>query len=226
MRPWILLLAMMFFFAACERKPAPSGTPTATDEAGGDPTKPKTPAKREFDLPKTGIERLQRDHAGAIAMLEAEEKKKVPDERTLRQIADLLDVVQKALEIAVKHEARNSLKHEHGLNRQRLAGFVRRRDALLREKQEIQQIRADAAKGVSPIPSGFTEAELKDKIADLDEAMREIKKERDQLVERMQKQEKLLASGETIPPRKDSMAAIELRNVIATAKRVAALLSR
>ena len=220
MRLWIHLLAILLLFAACEKKPAP----VDQDPQAAEGRQP--PGKTGLELPKTGIERIQRDHADAIARLDAEEQKEAADPRAVRQVVELLDKLEIALGIAVKQEARNSLSHAQGLDRIRLAGFIKRRDALLREKQEIKQILSDAAKGVSPIPSGFTEAELKDDISDLTEAMRQLEKERAELVERMEQRHKLLTSGEPIPPREDSMAALELRNLAATRKRAEALLSR
>ena len=213
MRTLILLLSLVF--TACDNTPPKSKAPASKEVAKT--TKPPTRAV-------TGVAILQRDHAEYIGMIEKEEKKKTPDKVTVKQVLKLLDVLEAALKRSMKEQAKSDLKKEHTRGQVELGQISKRRLTLQREKSEVMQILADAAKGTAPIPSGFTEAELQDKRADFEEALRELKNAEDKLLGTMEKQETLLNSGKEFPPQAGGMASRELETLLETRKRAEALL--
>ena len=218
MRHLILLLPLAL--AACDDKPA---GPDAPAPKGGAKAAETT---RQPTRAVTGVAILQRDHAEYIEMIEKEEKKKTSDKATVKQVLKLLDVLEVALKRSVKEQAEQDLKKAHTRGQVELGRISKRRLSRQREKAEVMQILADAAKGTAPIPSGFTEAELQDKRADIEESLRELKKVEDKLLTKMEKQEAQLNSGKEIPPQEGGMASRELKTLQETRKRAEALLKR
>lgn len=214
-----LLLILPLALLACENGETTQAPPAKKDDEAKVVEKPLTRAV-------TGVAVLQRDHATYIEMIEKEEKKEKADPRTVKQVLKLLGILEQALERSAREQAVQDLKKQHSRGTEELGRIAKQRNFLQREKAEILQILANAAKGVAPIPSGFTEAELRDKLADFDEKLRKLKEGEDELLKEMQAQEKTLNSSEEVKPDPESMASRELVAVRETKKRAEALLAK
>jgi hypothetical protein len=194
----------------------------------GDGNRPATPPDKMKNEPAsaaTGITVIQRDHNMWAKLYEEEAAKEAPDTKVLRQVIVGLDRLILALEISIREQARDDVEMSHGQARVKLAKMKEQEVYLLREQAEVRTILADAAKGAAPIPAGFTEAELRDRLADFDEKLRKLRNERAELVKKTDKHETLMKK-ETVPPQEETMATRELAAVKVLKKKAEDLLSK
>jgi hypothetical protein len=216
-----ILLLPLLLCVACSPGDEPAKTPGGKrSNATAEPAKKPAPAS-----PATGIAVIQRDHNMWAKLYEEQAGKKIADQKILKQIITGLDRLVLALELSIREQARDDVEMSHGRARGKLAKMKSDEQFALRELAEIRAILSDAAKGAAPIPSGFTEAELRDRLADQEEKLRVLKNEREELIKKTRKQESLLKK-ETVSPQEETMATRELAAVKVLKKKAEDLLSK
>jgi hypothetical protein len=154
----------------------------------------------------TGAKVFQRDAESIANDLKRLEKQGRPSDgpelaRFEREVAlriQHIDLTLVALEQSIKAESRQIVQKAYAILRAKQGGLIKQIDELHRETMEIKVILNDKAKGTGDLPPGFTEDELKDRLADLDKKTSKLRDEESSVIAELDEKIKLL-KGNTIP---------------------------
>lgn len=221
----LLMFCSLLSIAACAPDTPTDGSTPETDPA----LTQKTP---EPTTPPTGIPRIQADvdmystEIGEIEQALGEDKS--PDANQARLLLNLRQGVEHLITAATMGrdiEAKEGARTRHGHLRQRHSALQNDRRLIWREITEIEDLLEKMAKGLEAAPPGFTEPELRDKVADLRREDDKLKVREKEILAGMKKIEDALKL-ETVPPEGRSLFSDELAVLEKLRERVDALLNR
>jgi len=126
-----------------------------------------------------------------IQRIEEQDKPKEPAEierqhRELKMVIRNLDLHLSAIDVSIRAESRLIVQSRFKEGRTTQGKMRSRLDTLHREATSIRDLLRNAAKGTSEIPPEMTEDELKDRVADLEEAMRKVEEDEAELITRLE----------------------------------------
>ena len=215
-----LLALTLLGVAACNGDKETRKNPTP----GGNAVKV---AKPPPESPTTGISQIQNLHDELKEDIAVQEKRVAAGQpavqRLVRGQLTGIDILIKSTEMAIVLDTRQTMQREHALLRQKESRVIRARNETYGEILEMDKILENHEKGVGALPGGFTEAEIKDRRGDFQEAGRKLDKEWKELRAAMETKENLLKL-DVIPPQGESLFTRELTELQRTRKRAEALL--
>ncbi len=221
--PLLALLA----FPACSSEPAAPHARTPEPAVAVQPTTPPASAttgivriRESHDLWREVVEELERRSTAAKA-----DGSEQPSGTEIDAALDGVRLTLAAAQLAVDHEARDTVKRRHDSLMAREAEIHRRIGEAANEAEERERIVSGVQKGTREVPEGRTIAELQDSIADLGEEIRALQKEIASLKVGMGELERLLKQ-EKIEPTEQSLLTLELAALKTLQARAEALLPR
>jgi len=219
-------LLLLLAAAACDRTPPAKSQPNDVGASA------KSPATDDPEaLPPTGITHIQKDH-DRVGRLIAEWEEKVeagkPVERRLvEQAVSLVDKLIIAAEIGAREDNYQS-------THMRRARMITKSSKLRQDWREalaeiaaMKKMLEDDAKGVAPIPEGFTEPEIKDRLGDWQEKARKAKEALDEhLAELKEVEDALRGSKGDLPQPEETLFTREVEDLKALKRRAEELLAK
>jgi len=194
MRPTLIAA---LFLAACspqDEEQEPRGAP-ADDAAGADASTEKAEPARTI----TGIRILQ-DDTRALRKDIAKIEKRLKDGEEIpawlrRNQKRRWETLWRACEIATEKQAEKSYRHRYASLRKELGALRKQAQDDRAEAVDIRKTVEAARRGVAELPAGFTEAELLDRAARLEEEARATEQRIEKHKEKMIPYEKTLNAG-------------------------------
>ena len=220
------LLAALLLLAACEdnsskKDPLPVG-PRATD--------PQPPPVEPVS-PPTGIVKIEEMRKLArddLERIEEELGERAPDDgqrRSLGFVKGALEKARTAAEIGSRQEARQLVEERYGRLRKQQGELQETRSKVWGEIGELKTLVAGIEAGTATPPSGFSEAEIRDKLDDAMARAKDLDTKDEELRAGMKVCEDLMAQ-EVIEPTERTRFTDELEAIAALQARVEALLGR
>jgi len=185
----------------------------------------------ENPSPPTGIVKIEEMRKMAredLERLEGEIGEAAPDEAQRRSLGFVLGAIEKArtaAELGSRNEARQLVQERYGRLRKQHADMEAERSDVWSEIRELQLIVDQIEEGTGTPPTGFTEAEIRDKLADA-RARTSGFEERDQELRAEMKVCEDLLAQDVIDPTERTRFTDELEALAALQARVEALLAR
>ena len=202
---------------------------------GPKPVVPKTtspdPVEAEVPSPPTGIVKIEEMRKLARDDLERHEGEigeSAPDDaqrRSLGFVQGALEKARTAAQLGSRNEARQLVQERYGRVRKQHADMEAVRSEVWSEIRELQRIVDQIEEGTGTPPTGFTEAEIRDKLADARGKAEGFETRDEELRAEMKVCEDLLAQ-DVIEPTERTRFTDELEAIGALQERVEALLAR
>jgi len=197
-----LLLVSAFCLAAC----GPDSTPTDEGKTKSSQSQPET-APKVGNAPVTGSPMFRKDTDAIARDVEELTKRARPTdadklaafEGEVRMKIRHIDITLEALAVSITAESKSIAEASHASMLKKRQEIDKEIDGKWREITEIRDLLKTAAKGSDAIPPGFTEDELKDRLADMEGQVRTLRGKRTELNTDLQKVIDQLASGQPLP---------------------------
>jgi hypothetical protein len=226
-RFWALActVTVVLGLAACDN----NGDADTVDSVSGSKAEKTTDEQAKQQPTKsadTGTSAFQHEADSIRRDLERIEQEKRPEEpaaielqqREIKMVLKNVEHHLTAIEVSIRAESRRIVMSRFKEFKTKQGKMLAHLDTLWREVSEIRELLRNAAKGTSEIPRDFTEDELKDRAADIEEKMQQVKKEEQDLVVRLdalqaQLREKIVPEqGETtLTKERDVLQALRTR---------------
>lgn len=195
--PFVILVAVLGCVVAACGDGSGSSTNGPDGNPGGGPTEanatdqdqPKVPVKsavmgtavfqREAESIRADVSRIEKQEQPTDAVAVAAQQ------REIKMVTRNLDHLLTAIAVSIRAESRQILMSRFKHLKTTQSKMLSHLDDLGREVSNIREMLSDAAKGTSEIPPQFTENELKDRAADIAEAMLKVRTEEKELADRL-----------------------------------------
>jgi hypothetical protein len=202
---WTTLLLLA---AACGKEPSPGG-------AGGGTKAPPAPPDNPA-LPSTGAPRVREMRETLRDEIERMEKELADGKMPERRFVDLakrgIENLTIALRRALAEESRQTVRREHSAMMAKQGAIEKERVEVFDSIRVVQTQLDQAKQGAGRLPEGFTEDELKDRVADLRKKALALDEAEKELRAGMKEKEDLLAL-ETVPPQGETLFTHEMEAV-------------